>query len=112
EPHQSDRRDFRAAVYITPMEADAGASPTITMPNGLAFTVPVPAGVHDGEVIRVQGPDESPNSGKVVFLTIGIKQAEETSPTLDVLSGAPTLYTANSTEESSSSPDVLSAAQL
>ncbi|MFL5701086.1 MAG: serine/threonine protein kinase [Ktedonobacteraceae bacterium] len=112
EPQQSDRGDFRAAVYITQMEADAGASPTITMPNGQSFTVPVPAGVHDGEVIRVQGSDESPNSGKVVFLTIGIKQAEETSPTLDVLSGAPTLYTATSTEETSSSPDVLSAAPM
>ena len=94
------------------MEADAGASPTITMPNGQSFTVPVPAGVHDGEVIRLQGPDESPNSGKVVFLTIGIKQAEETSPTLDVLSAAPTLYTSTSTEEASSSSDVLSAAPM
>jgi len=108
EPQQSDRGDFRAALYITQMEADAGASPTITMPNGLPFTVPVPAGVHDGEVIRVQGPDESPNSGAVVFLTIGIKQAEETSPTLDVLSATPTLYTRTSTEEASSSSDVLS----
>jgi len=112
EPQQSDGGNFRAAVYLTQVEADAGASPTITMPNGLPFTVPVPAGVHDGEVIRVQGSDESPNSGKVVFLTIGIKQAEETSPTLDVLSGAPTLYTATSTEEASSSPDVLSAAPM
>ena len=107
EPQQSDRGDFRAALYITQMEADAGASPTITMPNGLPFTVPVPAGVHDGEVIRVHGPDASPNSGAVVFLTIGIKQAEETSPTLDVLSATPTLYTPTSTEEASSSSDVL-----
>ena len=107
EPRQSDRGDFRAALYITQMEADAGASPTITMPNGLPFTVPVHAGAHDGEVIRVQGPDESPNSGAVVFLTIGIKQAEETSPTLDVLSATPTLYTPTSTEEVSSSSDVL-----
>jgi serine/threonine protein kinase len=112
EPQQSDRGDFRAALYITQMEADAGASPTITMPNGLPFTVPVPAGVHDGEVIRVQGPDASPNSGAVVFLTIGIKQAEETSPTLDVLSATPTLYTLTSTEEASSSSDVLSAAPM
>src|SRR5438270_2329886 len=107
EPQQSDRGDFHAALYITQMEADAGASPTITMPNGLPFTVPVHAGAHDGEVIRVQGPDESPNSGAVVFLTIGIKQAEETSPTLDVLSATPTLYTPTSTEEASSSSDVL-----
>ena len=112
EPRQSDRGDFRAALYITQMEADAGVSPTITMPNGLPFTVPVPAGVHDGEVIRVQGPDESPNSGAVVFLTIGIKQAEETSPTLDVLSATPTLYTPTSTEEASSSSDVPSAAPI
>src|SRR5947209_6561560 len=112
EPQQSDRGDFRAALYITQMEADAGASPTITMPNGLPFTVPVPAGVHDGEVIRVQGPNGSPNSGKVVFLTIGIKQAEETSPTLDVLSATPTLYTATSTEEASSSSEVPSAAPI
>src|SRR5947209_2703257 len=33
EPQQSDEGDFRAAVYLTPQEADAGASPTITMPN-------------------------------------------------------------------------------
>jgi len=112
EPQQSDEGDFRAAVYLTPAEAHVGASRTITMPNGQTFTVPVPGGVHDGEVIRVQGSDESPNSGKVVFLTIGIKQAEETSPTLDVLSAAPTLYTATSTEETSSSPDVLSAAPM
>jgi len=110
EPQQSDGGNFRAAVYLTQVEADAGASPTITMPNGLPFTVPVPAGVHDGEVIRVQGPDESPNSGAVVFLTIGIKQAEETSPTLDVLSAEPTLYTPTSAEEASSSSDVLSTA--
>src|SRR5947209_10805686 len=107
EPQQSHRGDFRAALYITQMEADAGASPTITMPNGLPFTVPVPAGVHDGEINRVQGPDASPNSGAVVFLTIGIKQAEETSPTLDVLSATPTLYTPISNEEASSSSDVL-----
>jgi hypothetical protein len=112
EPQQSDRGDFRAALYITQVEADAGASPTITMPNGQPFIVPVPAGVHDGEVIRVQGPDESPNSGAVVFLTIGIKQAEETSPTSDVLSAAPTLYTPTSTEEASSSSDVPSAAPM
>src|SRR5947209_7604810 len=108
EPQPSDEGDFRAAVHLTQVEAEAGASRTITMPNGQTFTVPVPGGVRDGEVIRVQGPDESPDSGKVVFLTIGIKQAEETSPTLDVLSAAPTLYTATSTEEASSSSDVLS----
>ncbi|TMB81711.1 MAG: hypothetical protein E6J44_10750 [Chloroflexi bacterium] len=56
----------------------------------------------------MHGPDASPNSGAVVFLTIGIKQAEETSPTLDVLSATPTLYTPTSTEEASSSSDVLS----
>ena len=109
EPQQSDEGDIRAAVHLTQAEADAGASRMITMPNGQMFTVPVPGGVHDGEVIRVQGSDESSNSGKVVFLTIGIKQAEETSPTIDVLSEAPTLYSLNSNENASPSPDVLSA---
>jgi hypothetical protein len=109
EPQQSDEGDFRAEVHLTQAEADAGASRMITMPNGQMFTVPVPGGVHDGEVIRVQGSDESSNSGKVVFLTIGIKQAEETSPTIDVLSEAPTLYSLNSNENASPSPDVLSA---
>jgi serine/threonine protein kinase len=112
EPQPSNEGDLRAAVYLTHVEAEAGASRTITMPNGQTFTVPVPGGVHDGEVIRVQGPDEAPDSEKVVFLTIGIKQAEETSPTLDVLSAAPTLYTSTSTEEASSSSDVLSAAPM
>ncbi|HET9919479.1 MAG TPA: serine/threonine-protein kinase [Ktedonobacteraceae bacterium] len=93
EPRQSDRRDLRAAVYLTRMEANAGASRTITMPNGQPVTVSVPANVHDGEVIRVPVPDESPNSGKVVFVTIGIKQAEEPSSASDVLSAAPTLIT-------------------
>jgi serine/threonine protein kinase len=107
EPQQSEGGDFRAEVYLTQVEADAGASRTITMPNGQTFTVPVPGGVHDGEVIRVQSSGESPNSGKVVFLTIGIKQAEET-PTVAVFNTAPTLLSPTSNEEVSSSSDVLS----
>lgn len=50
--------DIRATLALSQAEAQAGSSRTLTLPGGRRVTVPVRAGIHDGEQIRLKGQGE------------------------------------------------------
>src|SRR5216683_1790762 len=50
--------DIRATLALSQAEAQAGSSRTVTLPGGRRLTVPVRAGIRDGEEIRLKGQGE------------------------------------------------------
>jgi DnaJ-class molecular chaperone len=47
--------DLRGEVSITPAEAVAGTSKRVSLPGGRILDVSIPAGVSDGQVVRLRG---------------------------------------------------------
>lgn len=86
---------IQATLAISQAEAQAGTSRMITLPGGQQIAVAIPAGVSDGQVIRLPGLGEASNP---VILTVVIKRPEE----------APLPSDARSAEQTfrSSQPDV------
>ena len=50
--------DIRATLALSQAEAQSGSSRTLTLPGGRRITVPVRAGIRDGEEIRLKGQGE------------------------------------------------------
>jgi hypothetical protein len=50
--------DIRATLALSQDEAQTGSSRTLTLPGGRRITVPVRAGIRDGEEIRLKGQGE------------------------------------------------------
>lgn len=50
--------DIRATLALSQDEAQAGSSRTLTLPGGRRITVPIRAGIRDGEEIRLKGQGE------------------------------------------------------
>ena len=75
--------ELRAILAISTVEAQAGTNRTVTLPGGRRITVPVPAGVRDGHILRLEGQGEPSADGTVgtLILTIMVKQ-EEAAPSL------------------------------
>jgi len=73
-PGDSDEIANYATLDISQSEADAGISRLITLPGGKKMNVPIPAGVRDGQVIRLPDPNGSSQAGEMV-LTVAIKQS-------------------------------------
>ena len=51
--------DIRATLALSPAEAQNGSSRTLNLPGGRRITVPVRAGIRDGEEIRLKSQGES-----------------------------------------------------
>ena len=87
--HDSGKPDdvgLYATLAISPSEAEAGSSRSITLPGGQQVHVPIPPGTRDGQVIRLQdlvGP--STPVGELV-LTIAIKQPDKAAPSSEPVS--------------------------
>ncbi len=67
--------DIRATLAISQSEAQVGSSRTLTLPGGRRITVPVRAGIRNGEEIRLQGQGEPVWSGGPIgdlILTVSI----------------------------------------
>src|SRR6266702_3197004 len=96
--------DMRSTVSISQAEAHSGTSRKITLPGGQYLNVTVPAGVSNGQVIRVPGPNDSSSSMSELILTIAIKEPEEAHPSSDAVSSAPTLLTSHPSLQQPSEP--------
>ena len=55
--------DIRATLALSQSEAQTGSSRTLTLPGGRRITVPVRAGIRNGELIRLKGLGEPAWSG-------------------------------------------------
>ncbi|MEO8970972.1 MAG: protein kinase, partial [Ktedonobacteraceae bacterium] len=98
----SDNIANYATLDISQSEADAGISRLVTLPGGKKMNVPIPAGVRDGQVIRLPDPDV-PSADEVV-LTVAIKQAREAqTPPVSVNTDSP-LSTPRHDEQRSLNP--------
>ena len=64
--------EAQATLLISQAEAEAGVSRLITLPSGGQLVVPIPAGVSDGQVMRLANPGSS-RQGEAIVLTIAIK---------------------------------------
>jgi len=96
--------DMRSTVAISQAEAHSGTSRKITLPGGQYINVTVPAGVSDGQVIRVPGPGDLSSTMSELILTIAIKEPEEAHPSSDAVSSAPTLLTSHPSLQQPSNP--------
>jgi len=72
--------DIRATLAISQSEAQVGSSRTLTLPGGRRLTVPVRAGIRNGEEIRLHGQGEPVSSGGPngdLILTVSIASSEQ-----------------------------------
>jgi hypothetical protein len=60
----------------------------ITLPGGRQVNVPIPAGTTDGQVIRLQGFDESSGQASPLILTVAVKQPEKVHLSSSAVSAA------------------------
>ena len=72
--------DTYTTVAISKEEANSGISRMITLPGGGKVNVPIPAGTHDGQVIRVPTSAESANQPSALVLSISVEPSHEVSP--------------------------------
>ena len=96
--------DMRSTVSISQSEAHSGTSRKIPLSGGQYVTVTVPAGVSDGQVIRVPGLDDSSIPVGEMILTIAVKEPEEDHQSSDAVSSAPTLLTPHPSVQQLSDP--------
>src|SRR6266571_3571335 len=96
--------DMRSTVAISKAEAHSGTSRKITLPGGQYINVTVPAGVSDGQVIRVPGPGDLSSTMSELILTIAIKEPEVAHPSSAAVSSAPTLLTSHPSLQQPSNP--------
>jgi hypothetical protein len=71
--------DIRATLALSSSEARNGTIRTLTLPGGRQITIPIPAGTHDGQEIRLAGQGLSSLRGGPVgalILTIFIASTE------------------------------------
>ncbi len=71
--------DIRATLALSQAEAQGGSSRTLTLPGGRRISVPIRAGIRDGEEIRIKGQGESAWPGGPVgdlILTVSIPTVE------------------------------------
>ncbi len=72
--------DIRATLALSQAEAQVGSSRTLTLPGGRRITVPIRAGIRDGEEIRLKGQGEETWPGGPVgdlILTVSLPTAEQ-----------------------------------
>jgi serine/threonine protein kinase len=69
--------ELYATLAISQADADSGISQMITLPGGRQVNVPIPAGTRDGQVIRLQGFDDSSSQAGPLILTVAVKQPEK-----------------------------------
>src|SRR5947199_7683999 len=71
--------DIRATLALSQEEARNGTSRTLNMPGGRQVVVPIPAGIGNGQEIRLEGqgePSAYGGSRGSLILTIAIAPAE------------------------------------
>jgi len=75
--------DIKATLAISPSEAQMGTTRSLTLPGGRRVTVPVPVGIRNGQILRLDGQGEASAVGGAagaLILSILIKTTEEPSP--------------------------------
>ncbi|HZS76551.1 MAG TPA: protein kinase [Ktedonobacteraceae bacterium] len=70
--------DIRATVAISREEATTGTTRNLNLPGGRRITVPLPSGMPDGQVIRLEGQGETTGDGTTgaLVLTIAVTPDE------------------------------------
>jgi hypothetical protein len=70
--------DTYTTIAISKEEANSGISRMITLPGGGKVNVPIPAGTHDGQIIRVPtSTDESADQSSPLLLSITVAPSHE-----------------------------------
>ncbi len=90
--------DIRATLAISTAESLSGTNRTLTLPGGRRVIVAVPAGAHNGQVIRMEGQGEPGSGGALagaLILTLAVQRSEEVSQTLDPGAGNKTVRTSD-----------------
>ncbi len=69
--------DIRATVAISREETQSGTTRTLNLPGGRRITVPIPSGIPDGQVIRLEGQGDADSNGTTGALVLTIAVAPE-----------------------------------
>src|SRR5438874_2737803 len=68
-------RDLRATLALSEEEARLGSNRTLNLPGGRQLSIAIPAGVYNGQELRLEGQGIAPPSGGpagALILTIAI----------------------------------------
>jgi len=69
--------DIRATIAISSQEAVTGSTRSLNLPGGRRITVPIPSGIPDGQVIRLENQGETTSIGTTGALVLTIVVAPE-----------------------------------
>jgi serine/threonine protein kinase len=89
-PTPASTGDIHTGLAISTTEAQMGTTRTLTLPGGRQVRVPIPAGVRDGQIVRLEGQGQVSSAGGLsgaLILTLLVKAAEEL-PSLSTASTA------------------------
>ena len=62
-PTPASTGDIRAVLAISTAEAQTGTTRTLTLPGGRRVSVPLSAGIRDGQIVRLDGQGEALSAG-------------------------------------------------
>src|SRR6266704_1944750 len=103
-PHELNSSDLRAALVISEAEALAGTNRILTLLGGRQVPVSVPAGIQDGQIIRLEGqvePASDRDSSGALILTITIAPPAEQAFLTDTNSDATVISSGSVTDATS-----------
>ncbi len=69
--------DIRATVAVSRNEAAVGTTRTLNLPGGRRITVPIPSGIPDGQVMRLEGLGDTASDGTASALVLTFTIAPE-----------------------------------
>ena len=75
--------EIQVTLAISPTEAQAGAVRTLTLPDGRHLRVSIPAGVQDGQTVRLQGQAQESGpgmAGETLLVHIRVHASEQAAP--------------------------------
>jgi eukaryotic-like serine/threonine-protein kinase len=96
EVSNEDTIAIAATLAISQADAISGVSRLITLPGGRQMVVPIPAGVQEGQIIRLANPDNSSSQADGVILTIAIRDTGISHTPIERVSGGQVLETPRS----------------
>jgi outer membrane protein assembly factor BamB len=115
-PPPTSLGDIRAVLAISTAEAQTGTTRALTLPGRRQVTVTVPAGVREGQIVRLEGQgDVSPEGGAVgaLILSILVKATEDppSSSTASAAAAEATVLTTKPEIPATSMPTVSNTGQ-
>ncbi|HEY4387990.1 MAG TPA: hypothetical protein VGN34_26370, partial [Ktedonobacteraceae bacterium] len=102
--------DLRAALAISEIEAQRGTRRSLTLPDGRNVEIIVPAGAHDGQLLRLEGLGPASETGRISALLIALAIVPSTAPPIESITSSKTMTVITPSRPSITTQETLASA--